>query len=158
MADGFIGLFVINDDAKITPYINLLRGSIYEYLALEVFEDATHIGTGVGFRDPQSQSIIFTSIGQIFISTNLVEGGVVTTYNYDCIFYADFAGSPTFYISPDGTNWTLITNGAQFNNGGGTTTQWYVKIVSTTSSDKINSYGVVFGRKNKYRTQIMSQV
>lgn len=153
----YIGMFVAEDDVKILPYLDLLRNSIYEYVSIELFEDAERIASGSSYVNFKKQRLEFGAINDFFISSNLV-GNVSTSYNLDCILYADVVvGSPKFYISSNGTTWVEKAIGSQFYQSLPTAT-WYVKIISQSSSDVINSFGIIFGRKPKYRVIISTDV
>jgi hypothetical protein len=104
----------------------------------------------------------FTAGSQTYQSDNMV-AGAITTYNNDCVFYADVAaGSPIFQISSNnGSSWTTIASGVQYIHSttpAVVTSTYLVKIISTTSNDKVNSFGLVFGRKSKFRTVVFEEV
>ncbi len=159
--DGYAGLFIYQDDEKILPYLELLRNSIYEYLTIELFEDTARNNPayGTAFVNLQEQLLQFTGAAQEYRTTNLV-AGAVTTYNNDCIFYANvLSGSPVFSISSDGgSSWTTVTNGQQYiHSTFDTTTTYIIKVVSASSSDVVDSFGLLFSRKPAYRNSIDAQ-
>jgi hypothetical protein len=157
--DGYVGLFIFADDEKILPYLELLRNSIYEYLTIELFEDTgrNNPSYGSSYVDLKEQLLKFTGVAQEYRSTNLVSGAV-TTYNTDCVFYASvLAGSPTFSISSDnGGSWTPIASSQQYiHNTISPTATYLIKIVSTTANDAVESFGLIFSRKAKFRTVVV---
>lgn len=100
------------------------------------------------------------SLSQIFKSTNLV-GSADASYNTDCVFFCKIqSGSPTIKISGNnGSTWTTVSNNSQVFSPStpSPTSTWIVQIESTSVTDVVESFAVIFSRKSKFRIVIDAQ-
>lgn len=166
MSDGYVGIFSCKDipaiNTKLEPYLSALRNSIYQYLSVELFENLDYCASGESHVDLIEQKLRFVGAG-VYQSKNMIPSTstVDTTYNYDCVFFADCRDiNPLFEISCSGLSgtWKTIKIGEQYCWDKVTISgSYYIRITPQTYTEEVYSFGLLFGRKSKFRDIIKDE-